>query len=306
MARSLLKLNDLSREDLFEIFEKAKQLKARIKKRESITVLNNKVVGILFEKPSTRTRASFEAATLRLGGKALYLSSGELQLKRGEPVKDTARILGSYLDVLIARVYEHQTVEELAQYAGIPVINGLSDFTHPTQAICDLFTILEVKGRLKGLTLAYIGDGNNVCQSLILGCALSGINMVAACPQGYHPDPEIIRVGEQLVMKTGSFIRVVESPEEAAQGADVLYTDVWVSMGEEEEKEEKRKIFQGYQINAALLKTAAKDASVMHCLPAYRGLEITEDVLEGPQSIVWQQGENKMHGAAAIMEFFLS
>ena len=306
MARSLLTLNDLSSEDLFGIFEKARQLKDRIKKRETITTLNNKVVGILFEKPSTRTRASFEVAVLRLGGKALYLSSGELQLKRGEPVKDTARILGSYLDALVARVNEHQTVEDLAQYAGIPVINGLSNFTHPTQAICDLFTVLEVKGRLKGLTLAYIGDGNNVCQSLILGCALSGMNIVAACPQGYHPDPEILRVGKQLSMNTGSRIRVVEAPEEAAEGADVLYSDVWVSMGEEEEKEARLKIFQGYQINAALLKIAAKDASVMHCLPAYRGLEITEDVMEGPQSIVWRQGENKMHGAAAIMDFFFS
>jgi ornithine carbamoyltransferase len=234
------------------------------------------------------------------------MSSNELQLKRGEPVKDTARILGSYLDVLVARVYEHQTVEELAQYAGIPVINGLSDFTHPTQAVCDLFTVLEVKGTLEGLKFAYIGDGNNVCQSLILGCALAGMNMVAACPEGYHPDQGILKSAEQIASKTGADIRVIEDPEEAAKSADILYSDVWVSMGEEEEKETKLKIFEGYQINATLLKAAAKDASVMHCLPAYRGLEITDDVMEGPQSIIWQQGENKMHGAAAILDFFSS
>ena len=306
MARSLLTLKDLSSKDLFAILERARKLKADIKQRKEITALNNRVVGILFEKPSTRTRASFEAATLRLGGQALYMSSNELQLKRGEPVKDTARILGSYLDVLVARVYEHQTVEELAQYAGIPVINGLSDFTHPTQAVCDLFTVLEVKGTLEGLTFAYIGDGNNVCQSLILGCALAGMNMVAACPEGYHPDQGILKSAEQIASKTGAGIRVVEDPEEAAKGADILYSDVWVSMGEEEEKEAKLKIFKGYQINATLLKIAAKDASVMHCLPAYRGLEITDDVMEGPQSIIWQQGENKMHGAAAILDFFSS
>lgn len=306
MAKSLLTLMDLSSKDLASIFERAKEIKADIKQGNEINALNNKVVGILFEKPSTRTRASFEVATLRLGGKAVYLSSGELQLKRGEPVKDTARILGSYVDALVARVYDHQTVVELAQYAGIPVINGLSDFSHPTQAVCDLFTVLEVKGKLKGLTLAYIGDGNNVCHSLILGCALSGMNMVVACPNGYSPDSNILSSAEKISSKTGGLIRVVESPEEAAKGADVVYSDVWVSMGEEEEKEEKLKIFEKYQINAELLKKAVKDASVMHCLPAYRGLEITDEVMEGPQSIVWQQGENKMHGAAAILDFFLS
>ncbi len=306
MAKSLLTLMDLTSKDLALIFERAKAIKADIKQGNKINALSNKVVGILFEKPSTRTRASFEVATLRMGGNAVYLSSGELQLKRGEPVKDTARILGSYVDILVARVYDHQTVEELALYAGIPVINGLSDYSHPTQAICDLFTVLETKGKLKGLTLAYIGDGNNVCHSLMLGCALSGMNMVVACPNGYSPDSSILNSAEKIASKTGSLIRVVESPEEAAKGADVLYSDVWVSMGEEDEKEAKLKIFEKYQINAQLLKKAAKDASVMHCLPAYRGLEITDDVLEGPQSIVWQQGENKMHGAAAILDFFLS
>ena len=305
MARSFLTITDISREDLFAIFDKAKALKADIKQRKAINVLRNKVVGILFEKPSTRTRVSFEVATLRLGGKAVYLSSSELQLKRGEPVKDTARVLGSYLDALVARVYDHQTVEALAQHSGVSVINGLSDFMHPTQAVCDLFTVLEVKGRLEGLTLAYIGDGNNVCQSLLQCCALLGMNMTAACPSGYQPHLDIFEEAKEIAEKTGCRISIVEDPKDAAEGADILYTDVWVSMGEEEKKEEKLKVFQGYQINSELLKAAAKDASVMHCLPAYRGLEITEDVMEGPQSIIWQQGENKMHGAAAILDFFL-
>lgn len=306
MARSFLTIRDISREDLFAIFNRAKALKADIKQRKPINVLQNKVVGILFEKPSTRTRASFEVATLRLGGKAVYLSSNELQLKRGEPVKDTARVLGSYLDALVARVYDHETVEELARHSGVPVINGLSDFMHPTQVVCDLFTVLEVKGRLEGLTLAYIGDGNNVCQSLLLCCALSGMNMTAACPSEYHPHADILQEAKQIAEETGCRIRVVEDPEDAAKGADILYTDVWVSMGEEEEKETKLKAFQGYQINSELLKIAAIDALVMHCLPAYRGLEITDDVMEGSHSIIWQQGENKMYGAAAILDFFLA
>ncbi len=305
MARSFLTLKDLFREDLFSIFEKTKELKAEINKRKTLNALQNKVVGLLFEKPSTRTRASFEVAVLRLGGDTVYLPSSELQLKRGEPVKDTARILGSYLDAVVARVYSHQTMEELAQYSGIPVINGLSDFAHPTQAVCDLFTILEVKGKIEGLTLAYIGDGNNVCHSLLLGCALVGMNMNAACPKGYYPNPEIINDARQIAEKTGARLNVVENPRDAAEGADVLYTDVWVSMGDEDEEETRRKAFKGYQINADLLKVAANDASVMHCLPAHRGLEITDDVIEDPQSIVWQQGENKMHGAAGILDFLL-
>lgn len=306
MAGSLLTLKDLTSEDLFNIFEKTKRLKTEIKQRSSISVLQNRVVGILFEKPSTRTRTSFEAATLRLGGQAIYLPPTELQLRRGEPLKDTARILGSYLDALIARVYDHQTAQELAEYSGIPVINGLSDLAHPTQAICDLFTVLEVKGSLRGVTLAYIGDGNNVCHSLLLACALTGVNINAACPAGYHPSSDFFENARRIAEETGSRLKVFEDPNDAASGADILYTDVWVSMGEEEEKEAKLKAFQGYQINAELLKLADSDASVMHCLPAHRGMEITDDVMEGPQSIVWQQGENKMHGAAGIMDFILS
>jgi ornithine carbamoyltransferase len=306
MPRSLLTLRDLTSEDLFKILEKTRLLKSEVKQRKTLKVLQNKVIGIFFEKPSTRTRASFQAATLRLGGSTIYLAPGELQLKRGEPLKDTARILGSYLDAIVARVYDHQTVEELAQYSGIPIINGLSDLAHPTQAICDLFTVLEVKGMLKGICIAYIGDGNNVCNSLLMACALAGVNMNAACPSRYQPDSGFINDARRIAEKTGSRLKVFQDPKDAARGADVLYTDVWISMGEEKEKETKLKAFQAYQINAELLKLADGNASVMHCLPAHRGMEITDDVMEGPNSIVWQQGENKMHGAAGILDFIFS
>lgn len=305
MARSFLTSATLSSEDLFLILERAKTIKAAIRQHNTIDLLKNRVVGMLFEKPSTRTRTSFEAAILRLGGRAIYLSSSDLQLKRGEPVKDTGRMLGGYLDGLIARVYAHQGLEELSHYSGIPVINALSDLEHPTQAVCDLFTISEAKGEIRGLTLAYIGDGNNVCHSLLLTCALAGVDMRAACPGGYHPRPDIFDNASEIAKKSGARLHLLEDPREAAAGADVLYTDVWVSMGEEDEEEEKLEAFEGYQINADLLRIAARDALVMHCLPAHRGLEITDEVIEGPQSVVWQQGHNKMHGAAAIMDFFL-
>jgi len=306
MTRSLLTSDDLTREDLLAIFDRARDLKKAIMEGRCPDVLKGRVIGILFEKPSTRTRTSFESAILRLNGKAIYLAPGNLQIKRGEPLKDTARMLGAYLDALVARVYSHETVASFASDSGIPVINGLSDLEHPTQAVCDLFTVLEVKGKLDGLTLAYIGDGNNVCHSLLLACAMAGMNMTVACPQGYCPDADVLHRAEAVAQETHATLKVVEAPEEAAAGADVLYTDVWVSMGEENDKEVKLQAFEGYQINEDLLKVAAQDASVMHCLPAYRGLEITDDVIEGPRSIVWKQAENKMYGAAGILAYLLS
>ncbi len=306
MTRSLLTADNLTSKDLLAIFERAAELKSRIKARKPIDSLTNRVIGILFEKPSTRTRTSFESAILRLGGKAIYLAPGNLQIKGGEPIEDTARMLGSYLDAVVARVYGHQTVEDLARHSNIPVINGLSDREHPTQAVCDLFTVLEAKGRLEGLTLAYIGDGNNVCHSLMVVCALAGMHVTVAAPEGYKPDSDILTRATDIASSTGAKLTVFNRPEDAAAGADILYTDVWVSMGEEAEEEAKLKTFQGYQINADLLRLAAEDARVMHCLPAHRGLEITDDVIEGPQSIVWQQAENKMHGAAGILDYMLS
>ena len=301
MAHSILSVADLSTEDMNDIFSRSLKLKLQLKRHESVRILQNKVAGLLFEKPSTRTRTSFQTAVLRLSGQAVYLPSSELQLSRGEPIMDTARILGSYLDAIIARVYSHQTVVDLARYSDIPVFNGLSDLEHPTQIVCDLLTVKEVKKDLEGLTLAFIGDGNNVSNSLLLGTALTGMNMRLACPEGYDPDKTILERAKRIANETGSKLQIVRNPKVAAKDADVLYTDVWVSMGEEKEREERLKTFHGYQINKNLLSLAVKDAVVMHCLPAHRGLEITDDVIEGNQS----QGENKLYGAIGLLDFFL-
>lgn len=306
MARSFLRDTDITRDELLEILEKTKELKPRIQEREQLDILKGRVAVLLFEKPSTRTRNSFETAVLRLGGQSVYNTSGDMQLKRGEPIKDTARILGSYYDAMIARVFAQDTVDQLAEYSGITVINGLSDLNHPTQAVCDLFTVLEVKGELEGLTMCYVGAGGNVLHSLLIACSKAGMNINASCPDGYMPDPGTVKEAEEIASGTGSCVRIVNDPGDAAEGSDILYTDVWVSMGEEEEKEKRLKDFQGYQINDDLLKLADSDAIVMHCLPAHRGQEITDEVIEGPQSVVWEQGANKMYGAAGILAFFLA
>ena len=243
---------------------------------------------------------------MRMGGNAVYLAESELQLKRGEPVKDTARVLGGYFDALVARVFSNDTVVQLAKYSGLPTINGLSDIEHPTQLISDMLTIYEVKRRVKGLNIAYIGDGDNVANSLLLAAAEGGANVTIACPNGYEPNTAIIPKAKSTAKKTGSKLSVVREPAKAARGADVLYTDVWVSMGEEAETEKRMHDFKGYRIDSGLLRVAKKDAVVMHCLPAHRGLEITDDVLEGAQSIVWQQAENKLYGAAAALDFTIN
>lgn len=305
MAHSILSVADIPREDLNNIFSWSLKTKERLKKNMSVHVLDNKVIGLLFEKPSTRTRTSFQTAIMKLGGQAIYLPSNELQLSRGEPIKDTARILGSYLDAIVARVYSHQTVVDLAEYSGLSTFNGLSDLEHPTQIICDLLTIREAKGDLEGLTLAFIGDGNNVSNSLLLGAAATGMNMNLACPEGYDPNKKILKQAEDIAQETGSKLRIVRSPATASKDADILYTDVWISMGEEKEKEQRLKTFKGYQINSDLLSLAADDAVVMHCLPAHRGLEITDEVIEGNQSIVWLQGENKLYGAIGLLNYLL-
>ena len=299
----------MSRQELGIILAKGETLKAQLHQPGNPTKLRsleNRIVGLLFEKPSTRTRTSFEVAVLRLGGDAVYLPSSELQLSRGEPIKDTARMLGGYLDCIVARVYAHDTVVQLSKYSGVPIVNALSDLEHPTQIICDLLTVMEAKSKLEGLKLAYVGDGNNVCNSLLLGCATAGMSMSVACPKGYEPDKVILQKANEIGKANGGKLSIVHKPKEAAEDADVLYTDVWVSMGEEKERKKRMKAFRGYQINAGLLRAAAGNAVVMHCLPAHRGLEITDDVIEGKQSIVWSQGENKLYGAAAILDFLLT
>ncbi|MFI5450231.1 MAG: ornithine carbamoyltransferase [Candidatus Bathyarchaeia archaeon] len=303
--RSFLSVADLSKREFADLLERTGALKESIARRSSGNILEKRVIGLLFEKPSTRTRTSFEVAAFRLGGEPIYMQSSELQGTRGEPIQDTARILGSYLDCIVARVFAHDTVIQLAKYSGVSVVNALSDLEHPTQIISDFLTIIESKGKLQGLTLAYIGDGDNVCNSLLLGSALAGMNLNVACPEGYDPDSAILAKAQSLAKETGAKLTITRKPTEAVKGADVLYTDVWVSMGEDAERDKRMKAFQGYQINSALLKAANPGAVVMHCLPAHRGLEITDDVIEGEQSIVWQQGANKLYSAASVLEFCL-
>ncbi len=297
---------DLSHGEIQSLMELAIKLKSDAKQRALEHFLSGKVVGLLFEKPSTRTRASFETAVYQLGGQAMYLRADELQLTRGEPVKDTARILGAYLSGIVIRTYAHQNLVEFAEYAPVPIINALSDLEHPTQIVSDMLTILEAKGMLSGLRFVWVGDGNNVCNSWLLGGASMGMNMVISCPAGFEPDKSVTQRAETLGKKSGGTLEFVRNPQKAAEGADVLYTDVWVSMGQEKGAKKKEQKFRPYQINRKLVSKAKPDVAVMHCLPAHRGLEITDEVLEGPQSVVWTQAENKLHGARAVLAAFLS
>jgi len=305
-GRDLLSMNDLEPGEIQSILELAVKLKAEVKSVGSWHMLSGKVIGLLFEKPSTRTRTSFETAVYQLGGQAMYLRSDELQLARGEPLRDTARVLGAYLSGFVIRTYDHQNLLEVARYSPVPVINALSDLEHPTQIISDMLTVVEAKARLSGLRFVWVGDGNNVCNSWLLGGAKMGMNMVVSCPKGFEPDRSFVSKARELAAKFGGKVEFVRDPAEAVEGADVLYTDVWVSMGQEKSAKIKERKFKAYQLNSKLVSKAKDDCSVMHCLPAHRGLEITDDVLEGSQSIVWRQAENKLHGARAVLTAFLA
>jgi ornithine carbamoyltransferase len=256
---------------------------------------------MIFEKPSTRTRVSFEVGIAQLGGIGLQLSAGDLQLGRGETLKDTATVLSRYLDALMIRTFAQADVEELAAHASIPVINGLTDSSHPCQALADVLTIRERLGRLEGVTVAYLGDGNNVCSSLMVACGKLGSNFRAATPPGYEPDPEAVELARAAAATSGATIDLGEDPREAASGADVLYTDVWTSMGQEEERERRLRDLRAYGIDEELVRLAAADAIVLHCLPAHYGEEITEQVLYGPRSAVWDQAENRLHAQKALL-----
>ena len=296
-GRSFTRVADWSRDELLEVLDLADELKRLQQAREEHHLLPGRTLGMIFQKPSTRTRVSFEVGIYQLGGTGLYLSAGDLQLGRGETIKDTAVVLSRYLDAIMIRTFAQSDVEELAANASIPVINGLTDSAHPCQALADVMTIRERFGRLEGLKVVYLGDGNNVCASLMVACAKLGMEFVAATPPDYRPEEEAIRIAREA----GGTVELVDDPRAAAAGADVLYTDVWTSMGQEEEREQRLQDLAGFGIDSELLKQAGDNAIVLHCLPAHYGEEIAEDVLYGPQSAVWDQAENRLHAQKALM-----
>ena len=296
-GRSFTRVADWSREELVEVLDLADDLKHLQQAREEHHLLPGRTLGMIFQKPSTRTRVSFEVGIYQLGGTGLYLSAGDLQLGRGETIKDTAVVLSRYLDAIMIRTFAQSDVEELAANASIPVINGLTDSAHPCQALADVMTIRERFGRLEGLKVVYLGDGNNVCASLMVACAKLGMEFVAATPPDYRPEEEAIRIAREA----GGTVELVDDPRAAVAGADVLYTDVWTSMGQEDEREQRLKVLAGFGIDSELVKQAGDNAIVLHCLPAHYGEEIAEDVLYGPQSAVWDQAENRLHAQKALM-----
>lgn len=300
-GKDLLTLSAVPRSQVVALLKLAAELKTLRRRGIPHQRLLGATLGLLFEKPSTRTRVSFEAGIAQLGGQSLFLSAAEIQLSRGESIADTARVLSRYLDGLVIRTYDQATVEEWAREATIPIINGLTDLCHPCQALSDLLTIREQKGRLKGVKIAYVGDGNNVANSLIEGAAKMGMAISLACPTAYEPDQRIVDLARVEAEQTGAAIEIGEDPLVAVKGADVLYTDVWISMGREREQARRLKALAPYQLNERLLKSARPDAVVMHCLPAHRGLEITAGVLDGPQSVVLDQAENRLHMQKAIL-----
>lgn len=306
LGKDFLELMSVSREELTGLLRLAAQLK--LKQRRGIVQhhLQGKMLGLLFQKPSTRTRVSFEAGMNQLGGQAMVLPMADIQLSRGESIADTARVLSRYLDGLVIRTFDHATVEEWAREATIPVINGLTDLSHPCQALSDLLTIQEKKRGLRGIKIAYVGDGNNVTNSLIEASAKMGISIAVGCPPGYLPDQHIIDWARAEAQETGAAVEIHHDPHVAVKDADVVYTDVWISMGREREQARRLKTLAPYQLNERLLKRAKPDAIVMHCLPAHRGEEITAAVLDGPQSVILDQAENRLHVQKAVLVRLLS
>lgn len=303
MKRDLLSLRDLSAAEIHQLIERARALKQEHLSGKLRPALSGKILGLIFLKPSTRTRVSFETAMVRLGGHCLFMTAGDLQLARQEPLADTARVLSRYLDALVIRTFAHRDVEELARYAAIPIINGLTDRFHPCQVLSDLLTIQEKRGSLDNLCVAWIGDGNNMAHSWINAAARLGFTLFLACPPAYEPEKECL---EWAKAQGRGSIHVVHDPKAAVASADVLYTDVWASMGQEAEAEARRKIFQPFQINEELLAAAPSHATVLHCLPAHRGEEITEGVMEGRQSAVFDQAENRMWLQMALLEWLMA
>ncbi len=304
-GRDFISIHDFTVEEVAYILQVAVDLKSLQKKKIAHPLLTGKTLAMIFQKASTRTRVAFEVGMYQLGGHALFLSPRDIQLGRGETIYDTARVLTRMVDGIMIRTFEHAEVLELARASFVPVINGLTDLLHPTQVIGDLLTILEHKKELKGLKLAFVGDGNNVAHSLLFGAAKTGINMVIASPGGYEPDPAILEKAREDAALTGSQLSILSDPWEAVKDADVIYTDVWSSMGQEEDAAEKEEHFLKFQVNRHLLSHAATDAIVLHCLPAKRGKEITDEVMDGPQSVVFEEAENRLHAHKAIMALIM-
>ncbi len=300
-GKSLVSINDLSLEEINQIFELSKTLKEKQLIGEPHRILEGKTLGMIFSKPSTRTRISFQTGIYQLGGLGMYFGPNDLQLGKSENIHDTAKVLSRYLSGIMIRTFSHQDVVDLAKYATIPVINGLTDLLHPCQVLTDLFTIWEKKGRLEGLKLAYLGDGNNMAHSLLHGCSKVGLNLTLATPSNYKPDEQIVKNALENAKKSGSKIEIISDPVEAVKDADIIYTDVWASMGQEAEAEERRKHFIKYQVNPELVKNAKDDYIFMHCLPAHRGDEVVDEVIDSQNSVVFDEAENRLHVQKAIM-----
>lgn len=305
MTKHFLTLADFDRADLRRYLDRAIKLKEDTRSGKRNTSLEGRILGLVFEKASLRTRVTFEVGMRQLGGDSIYLSAQEVQLGVRESVADVARNLERWVDGIVLRTFRHEVAEELARHSSIPVINGLTDLLHPCQVFSDMLTVLEKKGRLKGVRVGYVGDGNNLANSWLLGAAIMGMELTVACPKGYEPDKGVLREAKNRAKETGAKITITHVPEKAARNADVIYTDVWTSMGKEKEGARRRVAFKGFQVNGALLDAAGKDVLVMHCLPAHRGEEITDEVLDGPNSIVFDQAENRLHAQKVLLEVLL-
>lgn len=297
MKKDILSILDIDREDLERLLRSASNLKSLRNGKKDHALLPKKTLGMIFEKSSTRTRISFEVGMYELGGHALFLNRQDLQLGRGEEISDTGRVLSRYLSGIMIRAYRHSTIKELAKYSTIPVINGLSDQEHPCQILADILTIKEHFGEIKGLKIAWVGDGNNVCNSLVLSSAITGYSVNVATPEGYRPSKSILDAGT----RAGADFAICSSPDEAVKDADIVYTDTWVSMGNEEEQKARVRAFHGYTVDERMMESASSDAVVMHCLPAHRGEEITDEVMEGRWSVIWDQAENRLHAQKALL-----
>lgn len=305
-GRDFLTFADYTKDEVNYLLDLADYLKDKKKKGIAVEPLKGKTLGMIFEKSSTRTRVSFEAGIYQLGGMGIFLSSKDIQLGRGETIADTAQVLSGYLDGIMIRTFSQESVEELAKYASIPVINGLTDEHHPCQVLADLQTVREIKGTLSGVKMVYIGDGNNMAHSLMEGAALMGMELIVVSPKGYQPDEAIVEKAKVIASSHGANISVLEDPEEAVKDADVIYTDVWASMGQEAEQAKREEAFNGYQVNEDLLALAKADVAFMHCLPAHRGEEVSAGVIDGKNSVVFQQAENRLHAQKALMTALMS